>query len=68
VTGELRLSVPAMTCDHCVAAVHGELVGVAGVIEVTVDLDTKAVVVVGDDVDRAAVEAAVQEAGYDAVF
>ena len=64
---ELRFSVPGMTCGHCVAAVRWEIEQVPGVESVTVDLDTKAVVVTGTGVDRAAVWAAVDEAGYEAV-
>jgi copper chaperone len=64
---ELRFSVPGMTCGHCLAAVQGELEKVPGVDTVAVDLDTKAVVVIGTGVDRAAVWAAVDEAGYEAV-
>ena len=64
---ELRFGVPGMTCGHCVAAVRGEIEKVPGVDGVAVDLDTKAVVVTGTGVDRDAVWAAVDEAGYEAV-
>jgi len=56
-----------MSCGHCESAVRGEVAKVAGVIDVAVDLDTKAVVVTGSDVDAAAVMVAIDEAGYDAV-
>jgi copper chaperone CopZ len=64
---ELRFTVPGMTCDHCVRAVSTEVAKVRGVNQVDVDLTTKAVVVVGTDIDRGAVWAAVDEAGYQAV-
>jgi copper chaperone len=64
---ELRFSVPGMTCDHCVAAVRGEIEKVRGVDAVSVQLDTKLVIVTGGGVDRGAVWAAVDEAGYEAV-
>ena len=64
---ELRFSVPDMTCGHCVTAVRSEVEKVTGVEDVSVDLDTKAVVVRGVGVDREAVWAAVDEAGYEAV-
>lgn len=64
---ELHLSVPGMTCEHCVRAVHDEVATVPGVTAVSVDLATKAVVVTGDGVDAAAVRAAIDEAGYEAV-
>lgn len=59
--------VEGMTCDHCVNAVRTEVGGVAGISNVEVDLDTKLVQVTGDDIDDAAVFAAVEEAGYEAV-
>ncbi len=59
--------VEGMTCDHCVNAVRTEVAGVAGITEVEVDLDTKLVQVSGEDIDDAAVFAAVEEAGYEAV-
>lgn len=64
---ELRFSVPGMTCGHCVAAVDGEVRKIDGVEGVDIDLDTKAVVVRGRGIDWAAVEAAVDEAGYEVV-
>jgi copper chaperone CopZ len=56
-----------MTCDHCRIAVIGEVSAVDGVSAVDVDLDAKLVHVHGADVDGAAVVAAIDEAGYDAV-
>ncbi len=59
--------VGGMICEHCRVAVTEEVTQVAGVASVAVDLDTKLVRVNGTDVDRAAVVAAIDEAGYDAV-
>ena len=56
-----------MTCEHCRVAVTEEVTQVAGVASVEVDLDTKLVRVDGTGVDEAAVVAAIDEAGYDAV-
>ena len=56
-----------MTCDHSKLAVLGVVSTVDGVSAVDVDLDAKLVHVHGADVDRAAVVAAIDEAGYDAV-
>ena len=64
---ELTLSVPGMTCGHCEAAVKGEVGKVAGVASVSVDLDTKIVTVDGDGLDRAAIVAAIDEAGFEVV-
>ena len=59
----LTLTVPGMSCGHCEAAVKGEVTKVAGVTDVQVDLDTKIVTILGDGLDRAAVVAAIDEAG-----
>ena len=59
--------VEGMTCEHCVDAVRTGVSGVTGITDVQVDLDTKLVQVEGDDIDDAAVFAAVEEAGYEAV-
>ena len=62
----LTYAVPGMHCDHCVAAVEQEISAVAGVMSVDVDLETKLVVVTGDELDDAVLRAAIDEAGYDA--
>ena len=62
---ELVLSVPGMTCGHCEASVKGEVGKVAGVTGVAVDLATKLVTITGEALDRAAVVAAVDEAGFE---
>ena len=63
---EHKYLVAGMTCDHCKIAVTEEVTKVAGVASVDVDLDSKLVRIAGDDVDEAAVVAAIDEAGYDA--
>lgn len=63
---QIDFRVPGMTCGHCVAAVAEELERVEGVSSVTVDLETKAVRVVGEGVDPTQLWAAVDEAGYTA--
>jgi copper chaperone len=55
--------VEGMTCDHCVAAVSREVGAVAGVRDVSVDLPTGRIVVVGDATAED-VSAAVDAAGY----
>jgi copper chaperone len=59
-------TVPGMSCGHCTAAVAAELTRVEGVDTVGVDLDTKLVVVQGDDLDDTALRAAIDAAGYEA--
>jgi copper chaperone len=63
---EIRYTVPAISCDHCVNAISGEVGTVDGVRTVTVDIDTKLVTVRGEELDDAALRAAIDEAGYDA--
>jgi len=63
----LTYRVDGMSCEHCKVAVTGEVSQVAGVRNVDVDLDTKLVTVEGAGLDSAAVVAAIDEAGYDAV-
>ena len=58
-------TVHGMTCDHCVLSVREEVGEVPGVAAVDVDLGSGRLEVVGDDVDAAAVKAAVEEAGYE---
>ena len=59
-------SVPGISCGHCKAAIEGEVLQVAGVTAVAVDVDAKTVTVDGA-VSDAAVRAAIDEAGYEAV-
>jgi copper chaperone CopZ len=63
----LTYRVDGMSCEHCKVAVTEEVGGVAGVATVDVDLGTKLVRVSGAGIDDAAVVAAIDEAGYDAV-
>jgi copper chaperone CopZ len=64
---ELVYRAAGMTCEHCRLAVTDEVSKVAGVSAVDVDLDAKLVRVQGTGIDGAAVVAAIDEAGYDAV-
>ncbi|MEM8706840.1 MAG: heavy-metal-associated domain-containing protein [Actinomycetota bacterium] len=56
-------SVPGMSCGHCVDEITGEVGKVEGVTDVSIDLDTKLVTVAGGE--RAAIVAAIDEAGFD---
>ncbi len=60
-------SVPTVSCEHCKTAIEGELSKVADVTRAVVDVDAKTVTVEGDADDEVIV-AAIDEAGYDAVF
>lgn len=63
-----QFTVTGMTCGHCVASVTEEVSEVPGVQEVDVVLETGQLTVTSaEPVDRAAVEAAVAEAGYQLV-
>ena len=58
-------TVAGMTCGHCVASVSEEIAEIDGVATVDVVLETGAVTVTSTTpLDRAAVETAVDEAGY----
>jgi len=63
---EMTYAVPGMRCGHCEQAVCAELESVAGVEQIEVDLDRKRVVVRGENLDDAALRAAIEEAGYEA--
>ncbi|SDY65972.1 Copper chaperone CopZ [Modestobacter sp. DSM 44400] len=59
-------TVVGMTCQRCVNSVTEEVSQVPGVTGVDVDLATGALTVTGPgEVDKAAVRAAVEEAGYE---
>ena len=66
-TSTITFSVPGMTCGHCEASIKQEVGAVAGVTAVDVDLESKDVVVTGSSLDRDALVAAIDEAGFDVV-
>jgi copper chaperone len=57
-------SVPGISCDHCKAAIEGEVGKVAGVAQVVVDVPGRSVEVTGTASEEA-IRAAVDEAGYE---
>lgn len=61
----LTFNVPGMTCGHCEASVKQEVGALDGVAGVDVDLQTKIVTVSGAALDRDAIVAAIDEAGFD---
>jgi copper chaperone len=63
---EITYTVPAMHCGNCTAAVEREISRLDGVTGVVANLETKQVVVLGDDLDDGAIRAAIDEAGYEA--
>ena len=68
--GVSEYQVTGMTCEHCVAAVTKEIGALAGPENVRVTLvpgGTSVVTVAGAPLDRVAVAAAVDEAGYELV-
>jgi copper chaperone len=58
-------TVDGMTCGHCATSITEEVVRVAGVTGVDVDVRSGLVIVSGDRVEDAAVRAAIVEAGYE---
>ena len=60
--------VTGITCGHCEMSVREEVGEIPGVTNIDVSAETGRLVVTGqDDIDDAAVLAAVEEAGYTAV-
>jgi copper chaperone len=57
-------SVPGISCDHCKAAIEGEVAKLPGIERVTVDVTGRSVTVTGEASDEA-VHAAIDEAGYE---
>jgi len=66
-TQHITYSVPGMSCAHCRAAITAEVTAVDGVEAIDVDLDAKLVRISGEGLDGAALRAAIDEAGYEAV-
>jgi copper chaperone CopZ len=62
---EATYVVPEMSCSHCEAAVGEAVSAVHGVDSVTVDLESKHVVVRGTELDDTAIRVAIADAGYD---
>lgn len=58
------LSVPGISCSHCVNAISASVGAIPGVRSVDVDLASTTVRVTGD-VDDVQVRAAISDAGYD---
>ena len=61
----LNYVVSGMSCAHCVNAVTTEILAVAGVHDVAIDLEAKSVVVSGDGLDDTAIRYAIEAAGYE---
>jgi len=60
------IAVEGMTCGHCVSAVQTEVGKVEGVTDVSVDLESGQVTIVADSApDSGALQAAVEEAGFE---
>lgn len=57
-------TVSGMTCQHCVRSVTEEVGEIPGVEKVDVDLASGRLAVTAPQIDDAAVEAAIREAGY----
>lgn len=63
---EITCTVPGMSCGHCERTVSAELLAVAGVESVEVDLESKLVRVRGSELADARLRTAIDEAGYEA--
>ena len=64
-TSTATFTVSGMTCEHCVASVSEEILEIAGVLVVDVDLPTGRLTVTSDQpISEDEVVSAVDEAGY----
>jgi copper chaperone len=65
-TQTVVLSVPDVSCEHCVKTINGALGGLAGVASVETDIPSKSVRLTYDpgQVSMDAIEAALDEEGY----
>lgn len=61
-----RWTADTISCEHCKHAIETEVAKLEGIASVQVDVATKTITVEGD-ADDAAIVAAIDEAGYDAV-
>lgn len=62
----VTLRVAGMTCSHCVESMVRTLEEIPGVRAVNVDLSTGLVIVIGDDLNKEAIEQAITRLGYKA--
>lgn len=63
---DITLTIEGMHCDGCVSSVEKALSAVPGVAKVAVDLDKATAEIKADDsVSRAALNEAVEDAGFD---
>jgi copper chaperone len=58
---------PSISTGHCQAAITEELAQLDGITSVVIDLEARLVQVTAEQIDDAAVIAAVDQAGYEAV-
>ncbi|GHO84039.1 heavy-metal-associated domain-containing protein [Dictyobacter formicarum] len=65
-TKDMTLSVPDVSCEHCVKTINGALGALAGVEEVSTDIPTKSVHLRfdPDQVSLQQIEATLDDAGY----
>jgi NADPH:quinone reductase-like Zn-dependent oxidoreductase/copper chaperone CopZ len=66
-TDTITYTVAGMSSGHCRAAIAAEVGAVPGVRHVNVDLAARLVAITGNDLDDAALVAAIENAGYEAV-
>ena len=63
---KVTIDVGGMSCQHCVAAVKEKLASFPGVSSVEVSLTPGQAVVVGQNLNPAALRSAIEELGFDA--
>ena len=65
-SSKLVIPIGGMSCKHCVASVTGALSSLPGVTGVDVYLEKGLAEITGDDLDVAAIRAAIEDLGFDA--
>lgn len=61
----LTVKIEGMTCNHCVMRVKKALEALPGAGTVSVSLENAEAVIDGENLDQAAIRAAVDDAGYE---
>ena len=62
---EKLLIVEGMKCEHCSKSVHDTLMNISGVKSVKVDLDSKEVLVEGENLDEKLMCLEIEDIGFD---
>jgi copper chaperone len=62
-----EIKIEGMTCNHCAMSITNEIATIEGVKSVVVNHESGSAIVESENVDQAALTAAIEEAGYKAL-